>query len=61
MQPQTDLDVYRRLSAMAEELDRLSGETESLVSSTALDTAAMSLRGVASAIYQHCLSQDEEE
>jgi hypothetical protein len=60
MQPLSDLDAYRRLSAMAEELDRMSGLAESLVAGTALNTAALTLRGVASALYQHCLSEDGE-
>lgn len=54
----SDLDIYRRLSAMAEELEGLAGEGVSLISQTALGTAAMSLRGVASAIYEHSLSEE---
>lgn len=56
--PPSDLDVYRTLSAMAEELERLAGENPSLISQTALSTAAMSLRGVASAVYEHTLAKD---
>jgi hypothetical protein len=59
MQTHTDLDVYRKLSAIAEELERMATEDASLISQTALSTAAMSLRGVASAIYEHSISTDE--
>jgi len=60
MPPLSDLDVYRNLSGMAEELERMGAEADSLISQTALQTAAMSLRGVASAIYSHCLSEDHD-
>ena len=59
MPPLSDLDVYRNLSGMAEQLERMEDEAASLVSQTALQTAAMTLRGVASAIYSHCLSDDD--
>ena len=57
-QPMSDLDVYRRLSAMATELEALSVRTATLVGGTALSTAAATLKGTATAVYAHCLATD---
>jgi hypothetical protein len=52
----SDLDVYQRLSGAAELLDQWSGEAASLVGETALKTAAQTIRGMASAVYEHSLA-----
>jgi hypothetical protein len=57
----TDLEIYQRLSAVAEELERLSERGPSLVGGAALSTASRTLRGMASAIYEHSLGAAEEE
>jgi hypothetical protein len=55
----SDLEVYRRLTAAADELDALAGESASLVGETALKTAAMSVRGMATAVYEHSLAEGD--
>ncbi|RAK58855.1 hypothetical protein DJ021_03085 [Phenylobacterium hankyongense] len=59
MRTLSDLEVYQRLTGMVEELERLAAESASLIGETALKTAATTLRGMASAVYEHSLSQDE--
>lgn len=51
----SDLDVYRRLTEVADEFEALA-ETASLIGSTALTTAAVTVRGMAAAIYEHALN-----
>jgi hypothetical protein len=60
MRTLTDLEVYQRLTGMVEELDQLASESVSLIGETALKTASATLRGMASAVYEHSLSQDEQ-
>jgi hypothetical protein len=57
----SDLEVYQRLAAAADELERLAEQGASLVGETALITAADSLRGVARAVYEHAVSQDADD
>lgn len=52
----SDLDVYRRLAASADELEALAGAGCSLIAETALVTAAMSLRGMAQAVYEQAIA-----
>ena len=54
----TDLDVYRRLSAMADDLEQMATAAITLVGETALKTAAQNVRGLANVIYEHCLGDD---
>lgn len=51
----SDLEVYRRLCAAADELKALEAQAASLVGKTALNTAALSVRGMAKAVYEHSL------
>lgn len=53
----TDLEVYQHLTRTAEELEALAGRAASLVGDTALKTAAQTVRGMATAVYEHSLSQ----
>lgn len=55
MSAPSDFDVYRRLSEVADEFETLA-ETASLIGSTALTTAAATVRGMAAAIYEHALN-----
>lgn len=58
MPPLSDLDVYQQLVRTADELDQLSGDSPSLIGQTALKTAALSVRGMATAVYEHSLSDE---
>ena len=55
----TDLEIYQRLTAVADEFDRLAAEGVSLVGGAALGTACRSLRGMAAALYEHSLASEE--
>jgi hypothetical protein len=57
----TDLEVYQRFTAMVEELEALFARGPTLVGGAAISTACHTLRGMASAIYEHSLSNDETE
>jgi hypothetical protein len=58
--PLSDLDVYQQLVRAADELEQLSAQSNTLVGETALKTAAASVRGMATAVYEHSLSDDEQ-
>jgi hypothetical protein len=51
----SDLEIYQRFNAIAEEFDRLYASSPSLIGGTALTTATRTLRGMAQAIYEHSL------
>lgn len=53
----TDLEVYQHLTRTAEELESLAARGASLIGETALRTAAQTVRGMATAVYEHSLSQ----
>ena len=53
----SDLAVYQRLVTLSEELDGLAALCSSMVSEAAVQTAATTLRGMASAIYEHALNE----
>jgi hypothetical protein len=59
MSPVSDLEVYQRLVAAADEFDRLFAQGVSVVSGAALNTACRSLRGMAQALYEHSLGEAE--
>jgi hypothetical protein len=54
--PLSDLAVYRRLVATASELDELSRRCLTPVGEAALQTAGLTLRNMASAVYEHGLN-----
>jgi hypothetical protein len=54
----SDLEVYKSLTAAADDLDRLSTMATSLIGEAALQTAANSVRGMANAVYEHALNED---
>lgn len=56
MSTPSDLDVYRRLSEVADEFEALAAGA-SLVGGTALRTAAATVRGMAQAVYEHALDE----
>lgn len=57
MPPPTDLEVYQRLTAVADEFEQLAAGA-SLIGETALKTAAVTVRGMAQAVYEHALGED---
>lgn len=54
----SDLQVYQHLTRSADELDQLADAAASLIGQTALKTAAKTVRGMATAVYEHSLAQD---
>jgi hypothetical protein len=57
----TDLEIYQRLTAMVEELDNMFARGPTFAGGAALNTASRTLRGMASALYEHSISSAEEE
>lgn len=56
----SDIAVYQKLSEIADELDRMAAEGATLVGEAALNTAARTVRGMASAVYQRIMSDRDE-
>jgi hypothetical protein len=56
----SDIAVYQKLTAIADELDQLAGEGASLVGEAALLTAARTVRGIAAAVYKHIMDDTDE-
>lgn len=61
MNPVSDLEVYQRILAMADELERIAAQGVSLVGGAALNTACRTLRGMAQAVYEHSLAAPDED
>ena len=57
----SDIAVYQKLSEVADELDHLASEGVSVVGEVALNTAAKTVRGMASAVYQRIRSDSDEK
>lgn len=53
----SDLEVYQHLTRTAEELETLAARSATLIGDTALKTAAQTVRGMATAVYEHSLAQ----
>jgi len=56
----TDIAVYQKLTELADDLDAMAAEGASLVGEAALTTAARTVRGMATAVYQHIMSSADE-
>lgn len=56
----SDIAVYQKLSAMADELDQMAAEGATLVGGAALTTAARTVRGMAGAVYGHIMNSHDE-
>ncbi|HEY2753764.1 hypothetical protein [Phenylobacterium sp.] len=56
----SDIAIYQKLTAIADELDQLAGEGASLVGEAALLTAARTVRGMAGAVYKHIMNDTDE-
>ncbi len=59
MNPVSDIEVYQKLTAVADELDSIAAEGATLVGNAALTTAAMTVRGMATAVYKHIMGEAE--
>ena len=60
MAEMSDIAVYQKLTEVADELDELAAQGASLVGGVALETAAKTVRGMASAVYKHIMSDRDE-
>ena len=56
----SDIEVYQKLSEIADDLDAVAARGATLVGDAALTTAARTVRGMASAVYQHIVSDRDE-
>jgi hypothetical protein len=56
----SDIAVYQKLTEMAEALDRMAADGATLVGEAALLTAARTLHGMASAVYQRIMADRDE-
>ena len=56
----SDIAVYQKLTELADELEAMAAEGASLVGEAALGTAARTVRGMATAVYQHIMSDAGE-
>ena len=57
----SDLEVYQSLTAVVEEFERLFARGPTLIGGAALNTACHTLRGMASAIYEHSICDTDGE
>jgi hypothetical protein len=56
----SDIAVYQKLSQVADELDLMAADGASLVGEAALLTAARTVRGMANAVYQRIMADNDE-
>ncbi|MBS0332412.1 MAG: hypothetical protein JSS35_06565 [Proteobacteria bacterium] len=56
----SDIAVYQKLTEMADELDDLAARGASLVGNAAVTTASRNLRGMATAVYRHIMSDHDK-
>ena len=57
--PVSDIQVYQKLTAVADELEQMAVDGATLVGETALITAAATVRGMANAVYEHIMNEAE--
>jgi len=57
----TDITVYQKLTEVADELDQMAAEGASMVGVVALETAAKTVRGMATAVYQRIMADRDDE
>jgi hypothetical protein len=56
----SDIAVYQKLSAIADELDDMAAGGASVVAEVALTTAAKTVRGMATAVYQRIMADRDD-
>jgi hypothetical protein len=52
----SDIQVYQKLCAVADDLDAMAATGASLIGGAALSTAARTVRGMANAVYEQIMS-----
>ena len=57
----SDITVYQKLCAVADELDELATQGATLVGDAALTTAALTVRGMANAVYERIMAESEDQ
>ena len=55
-----DIAVYQKLTEIADELDAMAAQGATLVGDAALSTAARTVRGMATVVYQHIMADRPE-
>jgi hypothetical protein len=55
--PTSDILVYQKLTAAADEFEQMAVDGATLVGEAALLTAAQTVRGMASAVYEHIMNE----
>jgi len=56
----SDVEVYQKLSAVADELEEMAAQGASLIGDAALTTAARTVRGMATAVYERIMAEADE-
>ena len=56
----TDIEVYQKLSQIADDLEAMAEHGATLVGEAALTTAVRTVRGMAGVIYQHIMNTNDE-
>jgi hypothetical protein len=56
----SDIEVYQKLSEIADDLEVMAARGATLVGEAALTTAARTVRGMASAVYQRFMADRDE-
>jgi hypothetical protein len=56
----SDIEVYQKLAEIADDLEAMAAKGATLVGNAALTTAARTVRGMASAVYQHIMAERED-
>jgi hypothetical protein len=60
MAEMSDIAVYQKLTEVADELEQMATEDVTFVGGAALTTAASTVRGMASAVYQRIMADRDE-
>jgi hypothetical protein len=55
----SDIEVYQKLSEIADDLEMMAARGASLVGEAALTTAVRTIRGMAGAVYQHIMADKD--
>jgi len=53
----SDIEVYQKLTEIADDLEAMAARGATLVGNAALTTAALTVRGMAGAVYQHIMAE----
>jgi hypothetical protein len=56
----SDIEVYQKLTEIADDLESMAARGATLVGNAALTTAAKTVRGMAVAVYQHIMADRDD-